>query len=132
MKDKVALITGSSSGIGREVALALAAQGARIAVVASSDIAKAKTVADEIAGAGGIARAFVADIGSAAGADALVRDVTAPLGPVELLVNSAGGVFPTPAGSTCEEAFDRMVNINLKGSFFVTNAVVPGMKERGD
>jgi NAD(P)-dependent dehydrogenase (short-subunit alcohol dehydrogenase family) len=131
MKDKVALITGSSSGIGREVALALAAKGARVAIVASNDLAKAKAVADEINAKGGVARPFVADIASATGAQELVHAVQAQLGAVELLVNSAGVYFPTPAGSTTEEAFDRMVAINLKGTFFVTNAVVPGMKERG-
>ncbi len=131
MKDKVALVTGSSSGIGREVAKALAAQGARVAVVASSDRAKAQAVVDEIAAAGGTAHAFVADISSANGANTLVREVEAELGAIDLLVNSAGVYFPTPAGSATEEAFDRMVNINLKGSFFTLNAVAPGMKARG-
>lgn len=131
MKNKVALITGSSSGIGREVALALAAQGVKVAVVASNDLVKAQVVADEITNAGGVARPFVANIGSAAGAEALVREVQAQLGSVDLLVNSAGVYFPTPAGATTEESFDRMVDINLKGTFFVINAVVPAMKERG-
>lgn len=131
MKDKVALITGSSSGIGREVAMALATQGARVAIIASNDLGKAKAVANEITSQGGVARPFVANISSATGAEELVRAVQAELGPIELLVNSAGVYFPTPAGATSEEAFDRMVSINLKGTFFVTNAVVPGMKERG-
>ena len=131
MKDKVALVTGSSSGIGREVAKALAAQGARVAIVASSDRAKAQQVVGEIEAAGGVARAFVADISSAQGATTLVRQVEAELGPIALLVNSAGVYFPTRAGEATEEAFDRMVSINLKGSFFTLNAVAPGMKARG-
>jgi 3-oxoacyl-[acyl-carrier protein] reductase len=130
MKDKVALVTGSSSGIGREVAGALAAQGARVAVVASSERAKAEAVVNEIEVAGGIARPFVADISSANGATTLVREVEAELGPIDLLVNSAGVYFPTPAGDVTEDAFDRMVAINLKGSFFTLNAVAPGMKAR--
>ncbi|WP_306715617.1 SDR family NAD(P)-dependent oxidoreductase [Burkholderia dolosa] len=131
MKDKIALVTGSSSGIGREVAKALAAQGARVAVVASRDLQKAQAVVDEIAAAGGVARAFVADIAAAHGATALVRQVEAEMGPIELLVNSAGVYFPTRAGEATEEQFDRMVAINLKGSFFTLNAVAPGMKARG-
>jgi 3-oxoacyl-[acyl-carrier protein] reductase len=131
MKNKVALVTGSSSGIGREVAKALAAQGARVAVVASSDRAKAQSVVDDITAQGGSAHAFVADIASANGATTLVREVEAELGPVELLVNSAGVYFTTPAGDATEEAFDRMVSINLKGTFFTLNAVAPGMKARG-
>lgn len=131
MKNKVALVTGSSSGIGREVAKALAVQGARVAIVASSNLSKAEAAASEIASAGGIAHPFVADISSASGAASLVRKVEAELGPIELLVNSAGVYFPTPAGDTTEDAFDRMLAINLKGSFFVLNAVTPGMKARG-
>jgi 3-oxoacyl-[acyl-carrier protein] reductase len=131
MKDKVALVTGSSSGIGREVARALAAQGARVAVVASRDRAKAQDVVSEIEAAGDKAQAFVADISSARGATTLVREVEAELGPIDLLVNSAGVYFPTRAGEATEEAFDRMVAINLKGSFFTLNAVAPGMKARG-
>jgi NAD(P)-dependent dehydrogenase (short-subunit alcohol dehydrogenase family) len=131
MKDKVALVTGSSSGIGREVAKALAAQGARVAIVASSDRAKAQQVVNEIQAANGVARAFVADISSAQGATTLVREVEAELGPIDMLVNSAGVYFPTRAGEATEDAFDRMVSVNLKGSFFTLNAVAPGMKSRG-
>lgn len=131
MNDKVALVTGSSSGIGREVAKALAAQGAQVAVVASSDLRKAQAVADEITASGGVARPFVADIATADGATTLVREVEAAMGPIDMLVNSAGVYFPTRAGEATEEAFDRMVSINLKGTFFTLNAVAPGMKARG-
>lgn len=130
MKNKVALVTGSSSGIGREVALALAAQGAHVAVVASSDLAKAQAVVDEIRAAGGVARPFLADIASPHGATQLVAAVEAEMGGIELLVNSAGVYYPTPAGTTLASDFERMVAINLTGTFFVINAVVPGMKQR--
>lgn len=73
---------------------------------------------------------YVCDVRSPAALATLVAQVEQDLGPIDLLVNSAGVYFATPIGDTAEADFDRMVDTNLKGSFYAINAVVPGMKAR--
>jgi len=128
---KVALITGGSQGIGAAVARQLAAQGAKVAVVASSSLDKAKAVADAIGAAGGTARPFVCDVRKVADITRVVEEVEQALGPIDILVNAAGVYYATPLGQTTEEDYDRMVAINMKGTFFMTNTVGPRMIERG-
>jgi 3-oxoacyl-[acyl-carrier protein] reductase len=128
--DKVVLVTGGSQGIGEATCRRFAGEGAKVAVVASSSRQKAQAVADTIERAGGTARAFVCDVAAVAEIEALVAEVIAVLGPIDILVNSAGVFYPTPVGETDEAMFDRMCDINLKGCFFVCNAVVPHMIAR--
>ncbi len=129
-KGKIALVTGGSSGIGFEVAVALGSQGVRVAVVASSSAAKARACVDRIAANGGNAMPFVANVSNVGEVMALVHQVEVDMGHIDFLVNSAGVYYPTPVGMTSEKEFDRMVSINLKGSFFAINAVASGMRER--
>ena len=129
--NQVAIVFGGSSGIGKATAERLAAEGASVAVIASGDIAKATLVSDGIAAKGGRARAYAADVRSPEQIEAVVARVEQDLGPIDILVNSAGVYFPTPMGETREADFDRMVDVNLKGSFFTINAIAPGMKARG-
>ncbi len=127
---KVALITGGSSGIGEAVALRFAAEGAKVAVVASAQLAKAEDVVARIAKAGGTAHAFVADVRSAGAANDLVRKAKDAFGRIDILVNSAGVFYATPVGATAEADLDRMIDTNLKGTLHMINAVAPGMKEQ--
>jgi 3-oxoacyl-[acyl-carrier protein] reductase len=129
---KTVLITGGSQGIGAATARRFAQEGARVGVVASRDLGKARGVADEIAAAGGKALPFACDVASVPQIDLLVGEVTAAFGRIDILVNSAGVFYPTRIGETNEEMFDRMCDINLKGCFFCCNAVAPQMIERGD
>jgi len=129
--DKVVLVTGGSQGIGEATCRRFAAEGADVAVVASSSLDKARGVADVIAGEGGHARAFVCDVTSVGAIEALVSEVIAAFGRIDILVNSAGVFYPTRIGETDEAMFDRMCDINLKGTFFTCNAVAPHMIERG-
>ena len=131
LKDKVALVTGGSSGIGTAISVLFAKEGAKVAVVASSDLKKAQAVVDEIAAAGGSAQAFTADITKASNVEALVKKVKDAFGGIDVLVNSAGVFYPTPAGETKAADGDRMIDINLRGLFYMINAVVPLLKERG-
>jgi len=128
---RVALVTGGSSGIGKAVAERFAAEGAAVAVMASSSLAKARAVADDIRARGGRAEPCVADLSRAADISRVVGEVEAVLGPVDILVNSAGLYLTTPMGETDEQALDRMIQVNLKAPFLLIQAVVPGMKARG-
>jgi len=130
-ENKNALVTGGSSGIGKAISLALAREGATVAVVASSSVEKAKLVVQEIEKQDGSGRAYASDIRNVEETNALVRQVHSDLGSIDILINSAGVFYPTVLGATKESDFDRMVDINLKGLYFMTNAVVPLMKESG-
>jgi NAD(P)-dependent dehydrogenase (short-subunit alcohol dehydrogenase family) len=128
---KVAVVTGGSSGIGEAVCHALSAEGASVAVVASSDIAKSRRVADALGGSRGrVAQAFACDIRDAKLVNELVGRVVTALGPIDILVNSAGLFYPTPAGGTSVADVDRIVDLNIKGTFHCINAVVPAMKQQ--
>lgn len=130
LTDKIALIFGGSSGIGRAIATRFAQEGARVAVVASRELARAEQVAKEIRDAGGSAQAFVADVQRVSEIRRCVEDVSRTLGPIDILVNSAGIYVPTHLNETSEELFDQMVDTHLKGTFFAIDAVAPAMKAR--
>lgn len=128
---RVAIIFGGSSGIGKATALLFGREAAKVAVVASGQLAKAQAVVDEIDAAGGVARAYAVDIRDVDAIRALVKQVEQDLGPINILVNSAGVYYPTLIGEIDEADYDRMVDINLKGTLFTIDAVTPGMKARG-
>ena len=123
---RTALITGGSQGIGEAIARRLAAEGVTVGVVASASLEKAQAVAVSLPG--GRARAFVADLRDSAAVAALIEQATKTFGGIDILVNSAGVFYPTPAGATPEAEFDRMVDINLKGTWNAINAMAPLMK----
>jgi NAD(P)-dependent dehydrogenase (short-subunit alcohol dehydrogenase family) len=129
--NKVVLVTGGSQGIGEAICRRFAAEGAKVAVVASSSVEKAQRVADGIVGAGGEALPFRCDVTSVEQIQSLVDAVLASFGQIDVLVNSAGVFYPTRIGQTDEAMFDRMCDINLNGTFFMCNAVAPHMTERG-
>lgn len=125
---KVAIVTGGSSGIGLAVAQRLAAEGARVAVVASSSLAKAEAA---VAGIAGEAAAFAADVRDPAAVASLVAAVEARFGGVDLLVNAAGVFFPTPVGATDAAKVSQLVDTNVTGVWHMVSGVVPAMQRRG-
>jgi gluconate 5-dehydrogenase len=127
---RVALVTGASRGIGRAVALALAAAGADVACCARGQEEVERTAA-EIRSSGGRARGFLLDVTRAAEIDAVVRAVAAALGPVDVLVNNAGIVFEKRTGEVTDEEWDLVLATNLTSMFRLARAVVPGMIARG-
>jgi 3-oxoacyl-[acyl-carrier protein] reductase len=130
LKNKVAMITGGSQGIGAAVSAALHAQGVRVAVVASSSVDKARSVASALDPECKTARPFAADVRNPAAVREAVAAVVRSLGPIDILVNCAGVFEPSPAGSTDIAVSDKMIDINLKGTWNVINAVAPQMRER--
>jgi 3-oxoacyl-[acyl-carrier protein] reductase len=128
---RVALVTGASRGIGRAVALALVEHGARVAVNYVSRAADADAVVSAITANGGTAVAVRADVSVGAEVDAMIASVTAQLGPVDILVNNAGIALRRGVDDLTEADFDRTIAVNLKSAFLCTQAVVPGMRERG-
>ena len=131
LSGQVALVTGGGRGIGRAVAVALAEEGASVAVTARTEAQVDETVRT-IQTAGGIAGAFPADVSDPASVERLVRDVTARLGPVDLLVNNAG--LSGPPGRDWEHDAERwwyVMQVNVRGPYLLSRAVLPGMIERG-
>lgn len=128
---KIALVTGGSSGIGATVAQALGARGAHVAVVASSSAAKAAPIVDAIVAAGGQARAYAADVRDDAAVTALLQQVVADFGGLDILVNAAGVFEPSPVGDTGRGVMDRMIDINVKGTWNCLTAATPHLKARG-
>ena len=130
LSGQVALVTGASRGIGRAIAMALAREGAAGAVNYRNREADAREVCAEIEKPGGRAAIFPADVSIAAEVKRLVGDVERQLGPISVLVNNAGISRRKPISEITERDFDDMVTINLKSAFLVTQAVLPGMRQR--
>lgn len=127
---RVALITGGSSGIGLAIGHRLAAEGALVALVASSDQGKASAAASEVINAGGRATPFVADVRSPDEITRLVDDVTTTLGDIDILINSAGIWFPSPITEVSDDQITDMIDVNLTASIRMVAAVAPSMVER--
>jgi len=127
---KIALVTGASSGIGQATAELFASEGATVAVASGSDIAKAERVVERIVQGGGKAIPVKMDVRSPADISRAIDEVVRVLGPIDILVNSAGIYIQTLLGQTTEEQFDRMIDTHLKGTFFTIQAVAPAMKAR--
>jgi len=127
---KVAFITGGSQGIGEQTALLFAREGATVAVLASSDLGKAEGVATQIRAAGGKASAHAADVRDAAALATVVAEIEKLHGSIDILVNSAGVFPPTPCGSTPDDVYATVMDINVKGTWNAIAAVSPGMRAR--
>ncbi len=130
LADKVALVTGASRGIGRAIAVDLAANGAKVVVNYHSSAAAAEETAAAIAAAGGEAIALKADVGDLGAAQALVKDTVAAYGQIDILVNNAGTTRDTLLMMMSENDWDTVINTNLKSMFNCCKAALRPMLRR--
>jgi 3-oxoacyl-[acyl-carrier protein] reductase len=132
LKDKVALVTGSSRGIGAAIAKILAREGAQVAIHGRDESALAR-VAAELEWTGSHVIRVVADVTKFAEIESARRQIEREFGPVELLVANAGGSFtsPGPIEETSEDGWHASIEGNLTATFLTIKSFLPGMKERG-
>jgi 3-oxoacyl-[acyl-carrier protein] reductase len=130
LKNRVALVTGGSRGIGEAIAIALANAGAAVAVNYRERSQEAAAVVENIQRNGGRAAAIAADVSLAGAVRGMISDVESRLGPIDILVNNAGIAVTRGLDEITEEDFDRTVAVNLKSAFLCTQGVLAGMRER--
>ena len=127
---RVALITGAGRGMGRASAERIAADGARV-VVNDLDEARAAEVADRLVSEGAEAVGVAADVSDAVDVSRLVDTTSERFGGVDILVNNAGVLRRTGILALDEDEWDLVLDVNLKGTYLCTRAVLPAMKEAG-
>jgi 3-oxoacyl-[acyl-carrier protein] reductase len=130
LKNRVALVTGASRGIGKAIAMALAEAGVAVAVNYRERREEATAVSESIRKQGGRAAAFGADVSVRTAVQTMVHDIEDRLGPVDILINNAGMAAIRGLDEMTEEDFDRSIAVNLKSTFLCTQAVLPGMRAR--
>ncbi len=122
LTNQVALVTGASRGLGKAIALALAQEGASVAAVARSEDALRETL-EAIRAIGGVAEPFVVDVADGTAVDAAVEKITARFEHIDMLVNNAGVTRDGLLARMTSEAWDTVINTNLKGAFNLTKPV---------
>lgn len=131
LKDKIAIVTGSSRGIGAAIALELAAQGATVVVNHRDSAAQAEAVVAEVVAAGGQAVATQADVSRYVDAQRLVQETVDQFGRLDILVNNAGTTRDTLLMMMSEEAWDTVISTNLKSAYNCSkSALRPMFKQR--
>jgi len=129
LKDKVALITGGTSGIGEATALLFAAEGARVAITGRND-ARGAAVIERIQRDGGNAIFIRADVSVAQDCRHAVDETVRAFGRVDILFNNAGIFYPQTALECSEREWDEQIDVNLKGTFLMSKCALPGMIAR--
>ena len=131
LNNKVAIITGSSRGIGKAIAKRLAKDGAAVVINYSHSADKADGAVKEIEAAGGKAIALQADVSKVADLERLFGDTIDKLGKVDILVNCAGVVVYKPIVDVTEDDFDRIMAVNVKGTYFACQQAAKHMADGG-
>jgi 3-oxoacyl-[acyl-carrier protein] reductase len=126
LQDKVSIITGSGRGIGRATALKFAAEGAKT-VVCDLDKASVDAVVAQIKVSGGEARGYLVDVTQRSSIDEMVAGVKASYGRIDTLVNNAGVVQDARMVNMTEEQFDKVIDVNLKGTYNCAKSVIDTM-----
>ena len=130
LRNKVALVTGGGTGIGRAIALEFAKEGAKVAITGRRKDTLSKTV-NEIIKKGGKALGIPGDVSNIADVDKMVTETVKKFGKLDILVNCAGILISADLAHHTEKIWDDTIDINLKGSFLTTQRAVPEMLKQG-
>ena len=131
LEGKVAIVTGASRGIGSAMAKQLAALGAKVVVNYSSSPEKAEKVVEEIAKLGEKAVAIKADVSNIRDVERLFSETITEFGKVDILINNAGVILYKLLSDVTEEEFDKLFNINVKGTYFACQQAMNHMEDNG-
>jgi NAD(P)-dependent dehydrogenase (short-subunit alcohol dehydrogenase family) len=131
LEGKVAVVTGSSSGIGAATAGLFAREGAKVVVVANQNVAGGEEVVRSIRDEGGEALLVQADVAVEADCKRIMDSAVEAFGRLDILVNNAGAQSGTPTVELTEEEFDQIMGVNIKGVFFCCKHAIPYMKQAG-
>jgi NAD(P)-dependent dehydrogenase (short-subunit alcohol dehydrogenase family) len=129
LRDKVVVVTGGASGIGRAMARRFAAEGARAVVVVDKNEAGAQAVADEL---GSVASASGCDVALEADTASLIEHTESTIGPIDLFCANAGVGVGTDPMSTTEDEWDLAISVNVKSHIFAAKHLLPGWLARGE
>ena len=132
LKGRVALVTGGTRDVGREISLSLAAEGATVAVHYRGSADEANAVVAEIGKAGGKAKAYQADIADRAAVQAMVQSIVGDHGGLNILVNNAGLAIRKPFKDTTPEEWRSQIDVNLMGAIQLCHAAAPHLEKGGD
>ncbi len=130
LQDRIALVTGAGSGNGRAIAIGMAREGAHV-VIADINQLGSEATAQEITALGRKTLALKTDVSKVTDIEAMVKAVMDQFGRIDILVNNAGVITRQPMLEVTEETWDRILDINLKGVFFCTQAVARVMVRQG-
>lgn len=130
LKDKVSIITGSANGIGLATAIKFANEGA-VSIICDMNLDQVNAAVEQIKSAGGQAAGYVMNVTDRVNIDAVVADVMAKYGRIDVLINNAGITKDARLVKMTEQQFDAVIDVNLKGVFNCTQAVVPHMIDAG-
>jgi 3-oxoacyl-[acyl-carrier protein] reductase len=130
IREKVAIVTGASRGIGRAIAVKLASEGVLVAMTARSE-AKLREIQHEIEVGGGTAYAIAADLADPGSAQSIVSQTVAKFGRLDILINNAGMAMLSPLIDTAVEQWDRLMAVNARAPFLLCKEAIPYMKAAG-
>jgi 3-oxoacyl-[acyl-carrier protein] reductase len=131
LKDRVALVTGGTRDVGRQIALSLAAEGAVIAVHHRQSAEEAEVVLSEIRAQGGKAKAYQANVADLAEVSTMIQDIVADFGGLNIIVNNAGLAIRKPFKDTTPEEWRSQIDVNLLGAIHLCHAAAPHLVKGG-